>query len=269
MSESEILGGRVEKADLFLPFTPSLSEGYDTQPTFRVVIDVSESSSMGELQQGYYLKLNESVYFIRKKAISVFTNTQVERVLSFLRKTQKEFTVDVKKDKTISGHQYVQLNDVSTNSGIYTLRDFQVFRSLWQLIEGELHEDNYSPSISRYTDTRLIWYCKLMPQHSLTFTEVAKITLNYINNQGHLEVFSIDKDEQFTIPSYLYSSREGLMFFNHQISSKIDVIYLGSERRIIAISKETQITSRDHETITLQPGQYLLFHPRPRRDGVD
>jgi hypothetical protein len=85
MSE-EITSSRIEKANLFLPFTPSLTEAYDTQPTFRVVLDVSESSAMGYLQSGYYIKLNESLYFIRKKAISVFTNSQTERVLEYLKK---------------------------------------------------------------------------------------------------------------------------------------------------------------------------------------
>jgi len=267
MSEQSVLSGRVEQATISLP--ASVEEAYDTQPIFRVVLDVSESSAMGELQSGYYIKLNESVYFICKKFIYVFTNTQVERVLEFLSKTKTQFTVDVYRDKTVSGHQYVQVNDISFNSGIYTLRDFRVFRSLWQIVEGELYENNYSPSISRFTDGRLIWYVKLMPEHSLAFTEVAKITLNYVGAQGHLEIFKIEKDEQFTIPSYLYSPRESLRFFNHEIRQKLDVIPLGSERRIISVPQETQVVSNDHDPITLPQGQYLLFHPRPRRDGVD
>jgi len=266
--EENVLGGRVEKADFYLPFSPELNEAYDNQPIFRVLIDVSESSAMGELQQGYYLKVNESVYFIIKKFIHVFTNSQTERVLQFLKKTQTMFTIDVKRDETNSGHQYIQLNDVSFNSGLYTVREFQVFRSLWQLIEGELYENLYSPSIVRFTDGRLIWYAKLMPEHSLQFTHVAKITLNDVAKQGHLEVFGIEKDEQFTIPSYLYSSRKSLRFFNHEIKDKVDVIPLGSERRIISVPQETQVVSNDHEPLTLQVGQYLLYHPRPR-DRVD
>jgi hypothetical protein len=267
MSE-EVLGGRVEKADFYLPFTPSLEQGYDTNPTYRLLIDVSESSAMGELQQGYYLKVNESVYFIIKKFIHVFTNSQTERVFQFLKKTQAQFTVDVLNDKTVSGHQYVQFYDVTFNSGIYTLRDFQVFKGLWQTVEGELYENLYSPSMVRFTGERLIWYCKLMPEHSLQFTHVAKITLNDVAKQGHLEVFGIEKDEQFTIPSYLYSSRKSLRFFNHEIKDKVDVILLGSERRIISVPQETQVVSNDHEPLTLQVGQYLLYHPRPR-DRVD
>jgi len=268
MSE-EVLGGRVEKADFYLPFSPSLSEAYDQQPTFRIMIDVSESGSMGELQQGYYIRVNESVYFIRKKYIYLFTNSQTERALEFLKKTQREFTIDVRRDKTNSGHQYVELNDISFNSGIYTLSDYKVFRSIWQTIEGELYENLYSPSISRFTDNRLIWYCKLFPQHSLTFSQVAKIVLNYLDNQGHLEVFKISMDEQFTIPSYLYSSRKSLRFFNHEIKDKVDVIPLGSERRIIALATDTQIISEDHEPLTLPQGLYLLYHQRPQQHRID
>jgi len=264
MSEQEILSGRVEKADVFLPFTPSLTEGYDTQPIYRVLVDVRESSSMGELQQGYYIKLNESTYFIRKKAISVFTNSQTERVLQFLRKTKSEFTVDVRHDETLSKHQYVQFTDVSFNSGIYIVREYNVYRNLWQTIEGELFENMYSPSMARFTDERLIWYTKLMPERSVAFTHVAKITLNYLESQGHLEVYQIEKEGEFVFPNYLYSSRESLRFFNHQINEKVDVIPLGSERRIISTKKDMEIFSGEHETVTIPEGQYLLFHPRPQ-----
>jgi len=268
MSEqSEILGGRVEKADVFLPFTPSLEQGYDTQPIYRVLVDVRESSSMGSLEQGYYIKVNESTYFVRKKEISVFTNAQTSRVLEFLRKTKSEFTVDVLHDKTLSGHQYVQFYDVSFNSGIYTVRDFQVFSGLWQDIEGELYENTYSPAIARFTDGRLIWYTKLMPERSLAFTHVSKITLNDVVSQGHLEIYKIDGGFEF--PYYLYSAREKMWFFNHELRQKVDVIPLGSERRVISVSKEMQIFSNDHETITLEAGQYLLFHPRPRQHTAD
>jgi hypothetical protein len=268
MSE-QLTSGRIEKADLFLPFSPSLQEGYDTQPIFRVVLDVSESSSIGQLQQGYYVKFNESVYFVRKKYIHVFTNSQTERVLQFLKKTQAQFTIDVRRDETNSGHQYVQFNDISFNSGIYTVRDYNVYRSLWQLIEGELYENNYSPSIVRFTDSRLVWYAKLMPEHSLTFTQVGKIRLNYLDSQGHLEIYRIEKEGDFVLPIYLYSPRESLRFFNHEINQKLDVIPLGSERRIIAIGKETLIKSEDHDPVTLDVGQYLLFHPIPKQNRVD
>jgi len=267
MSE-EVLGERVEKADVFMPFTPSFQESYDTQPTYRLLIDVSESSSMGYLERGYYIKINESTYFIRKKQISVFTNTQAERVLEFLRKTKSEFTVDVRHDKTNSGHQYVQLVDIDIEKGIYAVRDFSVYRSLWQVVEGELFENTYSPSMARFTDGRLVWYAKLMPEHSLTFTHVAKITLNYVGAQGHLEVFKLEKEGDFDFPYYLYREREGLQFFNHEIKTKVSVIPLGSERRIVNLSRETQITSPEHEPLLLPAGEYLLFHPRPR-DAVD
>ena len=267
MSE-EVLEGRVEKADIFLPFTPSLEQAYDTQPTFRILIDVRESGSMGQLQQGYYIKFNESVYFIRKKYIYLFTNSQTERALEYLKKTEKEFTVDVRRDKTNSGHQFVKFNGVDFNSGIYIVRDYKVYRSLWQLIEGELYESNYSPSILRFTDSRLIWYVNLLPQHSLVFTNVGKIVLNHVSSQGHLEIYRIEREGEFVIPNYLYIPRENLRFYNHTINTKLYVIPLGVERRIIDITKETVITSEDHDPINLDVGQYLLFHPRPQ-DRVD
>ena len=269
MSESEILSSRIEKADVFLPFTPSLTEGYDTQPIFRVLINVSESSAMGRLQVGHYIKVNDTTYYIKKKEISVFTNTEAERVLQYLKKTQREFTVDVRRDKTNSGHQRVQFNGISFNTTIYTVRDYKVFRSIWQEIEGELYESLYTPSMERYTDTRLIWYAQLLPQHSLTFTQAGKIVLNYVSSQGHLEIYRIEREREFVIPNYLYIPRENMQFFNHEIHQPLYVIPLGAERRIIDTAKETQILSNDHETITLQAGQYLLYHPIPQQRRVD
>ena len=269
MSEENILSGRVEKADFYLPFTPSLTEGYDTQPIFRILINVSESSSMGRLQLGHYIKINDTTYYIRKKEVAVFTNTETERVLQYLKKTQKEFTVDVRRDETNSGHQYVQFNDISFNTTIYTVRDYKVHRSLWQLIEGELYQPLYTPSMERYTDTRLIWYAQLLPQHTLTFTQAGKITLEYVGSQGHLEIYKVEKEGEFVIPNYLYIPRESIRFYNHEIQGKIDVIPLGVERRIVSIAKETQVISTDHNPINLDVGQYLLFHPRSQNNRVD
>jgi hypothetical protein len=267
MSEENILSGRIEKADVFLPFTPSLTEGYDSTPMFRILINVSESASMGRLQLGHYIKINDTTYYIKKKEVSVFTNTEAERVLQYLKRTQREFTIDVRRDKTNSAHQYVEFHDVSFNNTIYTIRDYKVYRSLWQLIEGELYENLYSPSMERYTDTRLIWYAQLLPQHTLTFSEAGKIKLIYKESQGHLEIYKIEREGEFVLPIHLYSSRENLRFYNHEINGKLDVIPLGSERRIIALGKETQIVSEDHDPVTLDVGQYLLFHPRPQQQN--
>jgi len=267
MSESEILGGREEYIDIGLPFTPELNESYDTNPMYRLIINVKESSSLGFLERGYFLKLNYGVYFIRKQIISVFTNQQAERVFQFLKRSKTEFIIDVLHDRTISGHQYVQIDGVDINKGFYTVRDFAVHRSLWQLVEGELFENLYTPSIARFTDSRLIWYVKLLPLHSLTFTDIAKIKLTYVTSQGHLEIFKIERQGDFVLPNYLYSVREGMRFYNHEIQGKIDVIPLGSERRIISTAKETQIVSEDHDTVTLDVGQYLLFHPRPQQQN--
>jgi len=268
MSE-EVLGGREELVDIGLPFTPSLTEGYDTQPIFRILINVSESSSMGKLQLGHYIKINDSTYYIRKKEVSVFTNTETERVMQYLKKTQREFTIDVKRDQTNSGHQYVQFHEVTFNTTIYTIRDYKVFHSLWQLIEGELYQPLYTPSMERYTDTRLIWYTQLLPQHTLTFTQAGKIALEHVGSQGHLEIFRIEKEGDFVIPVYLFSSKESLRFYNHEVQGKIDVIPLGVERRIVSIAKETQVISTDHDPINLDVGQYLLFHPQPQNNRVD
>ena len=97
------------------------------------------------------------------------------------------------------------------------------------------------------------------------FTNVGKIVLNYIQSQGHLEIYRIEREGEFVLPIYLFSERNGMRFYNHEITQKVDVIPLGSERRIISLSEDTEIKSEDHETIRLPLGQYLLFHPRPQQ----
>jgi hypothetical protein len=267
MSEEEVLGGRVEIADVGLPFSSELNEACVSTPMFRLTIDVSESSSLGFMEQGYFIKLNYGVYFIRKKIISVFTNSQAERVFQFLRKTKTEFIIGVLHDRTVSGHQYVELYDVELDKGFYTVREYAVYKSLWQTIEGELFENLYTPSMARFTDTRLVWYVKLFPQSSLTFTEVGKLVLEYVTSQGHLEIYKIKQPESFVLPYYLYTQRDSLRFYNHEIHGRLDIIPLGSERRIVSLRENTQITSEDHDPITLEAGQYLLFHPRPQQQN--
>ena len=106
-----------------------------------------------------------------------------------------------------------------------------------------------------------------MPQHSLAFSDVGKIRLNYLDSQGHLEIYKVEKEGEFVLPIYLFSVRNGMRIFNHEIQGKLDVIPLGSERRIISVGKETQILSSDHDPVTLDVGQYLLWHPRPQQQN--
>jgi hypothetical protein len=268
MSE-EIVSGRIEKADLFLPFTPSLDEAYDPQPKYRLLLDISYGMSMGYIQKGYYLKLNDSIYYIVKHSAEVMTNLQSEKVLDFLEKTKNMFTVSVRSESTLSGHQYLGLYDITCDKMLYTIRDYEVNRGLWQEIEGAIFENKYAPSIARFTGERLVWYVKLIPEHQLHFKQVASITLNYIASQGHLEIYRIIKDENFIFPSYLYITPKNFKFYNHYINGVVDVIPLGAERRIISLAEEKDITSDDHDTIHVDAGQYLLFHPLPRRDGAD
>jgi len=264
VSEESVLGGRTETYGFGVQ---EFGEEGDTSSTYRLVIDVSGGNSVGRLQLGYYVRVNDSVYFVTKKAITVAKAIEAEKVFAFLAKTKLPFTISVKHSETLSGHQYVTLNDVIDETEFYTLKEFRLFHGLWRTIEGELFENLYSPSIARFTSEKLDWYVKLMPEDSLKFKQVSSISVTYVTSQGHLEVFKISSTEP--LPSYLYSARKKLTFFNHEISETVDVIPLGLERRIIAIPKEVQVTSSNHDPITLPQGQYLLFHPRPRRDGVD
>jgi len=268
MSENNILDGRTEKAVIGFPETAE-PEAYDTNPIFRVMLNVSYSRSMGVFQKGYYIEFNDSLYYIVKKSIEVKTNTEAEKVLEFLKRTHQPFTVDIICDKTLSNHQFIECYDVTFNTEVYTVRDYVVHRGLWQEIEGQLFENKYSPGVARFTDERLVWYAELWPEHPLLFTQTASITLNYIASQGHLEVYKIIKDEHFVFPAYLYTMRKNFRFYNHYINGLVDVIPLGAERRIVSFGEQKDITSDDHDTIHVDAGQYLLFHPLPRRDGAD
>ena len=266
MSEQNILSGRVEKFDF--SFQTSDGETFDVSPIYRLVVDVSFGSSVGSLQRGFYVTVNNSVYFVVKQAIDVATVDQTERVFTFLAKTKFPFTVSVRHNETLSAHQYVDFFDVTTDKEVYSVVEFKVFRSLWRDVEYELFENKYSPAMARFTGDKLDWYVKLNPENSLKFKEDTNISTTYVTSQGHLDIYKIIGGP-YAFPSDLYSRRRKLTFFNHTIEGDMYVIPLGPEMRIVHLREETQISSPDHETIHLDVGEYLLIHPRPRRDRVD
>ena len=237
-----------------------------TDPVYRVVVDVRFGSLLGAFQSGYYVNTGDGVYFISKKAIQVATSEQVSKVFAFLAKTKIPFTISFRRSETLSGHQYVT-GDVKDETTFYSLREFKVFRGLWRVIEGELFENIYSPHMARFTAEKLDWYVKLVPEYPLKFKQVSNITVSYVNTQGHLDIYKISKSQP--LPGYLYSVRKKLEFFNHTIEGTVDVIPLGPERRIVSLSDEKQITSPDHNTVTLPQGEYLFVHPYPRRGRAD
>ena len=235
-------------------------------PIYRIVLNISYGDSVGLLQLGYYLRINDSVYFVTKQAINIATVNEAERVFTFLQKSKKPFTITIRRDKTNSGHQYVKLYDVDEIT-FYSLREFKVFRSLWRTIEGELFENLYSPSIARFTSEKLDWYVKLTRAYPLQFTQATTVSITQVATQGHLQVFKMP--QLYTLPYYIYSQRKKVTFFNHSIKGDMYVIPLGPEMRIVHLREEVQVTSPDHDPIHLDVGEYLLIHPRPRRDRVD
>ena len=258
----------VQKIEKFnFSFQSTDGEVFDTSPIYRLVIDVSYGSSLGSLQLGSYVTVNNNVYFVVKQAIDVATVNQAERVFTFLAKTKFPFTISIRHDETRSGHQYVDLFDVTTDTEFYSVQEFKVFRSLWRNIEYELFENKYSPAIARFTSGKLDWYVKLMPEGSLKFKQASDISTTYVTSQGHLDIYKIGGPYAF--PSNLYSRRSKLTFFNHSIEGDMYVIPLGPEMRIVHLREETQISSPDHETVYLDVGEYLLIHPRPSRDVID
>jgi len=60
-----------------------------TSPTYRLTINVRFGDSVGLLQLGYYVCVNDSVYFVTKQAINIATVNEAERVFTFLQKKQK------------------------------------------------------------------------------------------------------------------------------------------------------------------------------------
>ena len=265
MSEEQT--SRVEKKFDF-SFQASDGEVFDTSPIYRLIIDVSYGSSVGSLQLGFYVTVNNSVYFVVKQAIDVATVNQAERVFTFLAKTKFPFTISVRHDETRSGHQYVDLFDVTTDTEFYSVQEFKVFRSLWRDVEYELFENKYSPAMARFSGDKLDWYVKLNPENSLKFKEDTNISTTYVASQGHLDVYKVIGGP-YAFPSNLYSRRRKLTFFNHTIEGDMYVIPLGPEMRIVHLREETTVTSPDHETVYLDVGEYLLIHPRPSRDVID
>jgi len=262
---SESLSDRVETYSIGLQ---TVGDMVETQPVCRVVVDVSCSKALGMLQSGYYVQINDSVYFVSKKAIGVTTLKEVEKVFSFLNKTQAPFTISVRHKHTLSGHQYVQAYDVESDVRLYELKEYSVIRGLWQTIEGTIYQNNWYTTLSRWTGDRLLWYVNLQPVYPVKFKQTSTISLKFFDSQGHLEIFKIIANEPYAFPSNLYLRRKSLVFFNHTVNSLLEVIPLGREKRVLHVGEETEIKSEDHETITLPVGEYLLVHPIPR-DAVD
>jgi len=242
-------------------------EVIDTSPIYRLIIDISYGYSVGALQCGLYVKVNDSVYFVAKQCINVVTVDEAEKVFAFLNKTQAPFTISVRRDKTNSGYQYVQAKDIE-DARLYELREYKVYKGLWQTLEGVLYENKWYTILSRWIGGRLIWYINLQPMYPLKFKQNPTISAEFFNSQGHLDIFKITIGDRLNFPSKLYSMRRKLTFYNHTIEGDLAVIPLGSQMRIVNIFEETNITSPDHLSITLPVGEYLLVHPIPR-DDVD
>jgi len=265
MSEQSVLTGRVETFNFGVQ---ALNGEILTSPVYRLVIDVSFGSLLGAFQSGYYVRVNDSAYFVSKQTIQVTTLAEAEKVFAFLAKTKLPFTISVRHEKTLSGHQYIDLFDVTTDTELYSLREYKAYKGLWRTIEGELFENLYSPSIARFTSEKLDWYVKLIPEYSLMFQQTSTISVKFFDSQGHLEIFKIIANEPYAFPGNLYLRRKSLVFFNHTVNGLLEVIPLGREKRVLHVGEETTITSPDHLSITLSVGEYLLFHPIPR-DGAD
>jgi len=232
-------------------------------PVYRLVLSVAYGYSLGKLQKGYNIRVNYSNYFITKTSIDIDTVEKVEKVFSFLQKTKALFTINLKREKTCSGSQYVQLNDVTTDTELYSLKEFKTFKGLWKTIEAEIFENKYTPSITRFSGQGLDWYVKLLPEYPLSFNQGSTITATPFTTQGHLEVLKLSYDDIFAIPYYLYSRRKKITMFNHSLQGELLVIPLWLQWKIIKVLSETTITSNDHDPIALPQGEYLLIHPKP------
>jgi len=263
--EENILGGRVEKITLGIQ---TLNGEIFPSPVYRLVLNVAYGYAVGQLQKGYNIRVNYSNYFITKTSVDIETIEKAEKVFSFLQKTKALFTVTVRREKTCSGSQYVQLNETTTDTELYSLKEFKTFKGLWKTIEGEIFENKYTPSITRFSGYGLDWYVKLLPEYPLTFSQGSTITANPFATQGHLEVLKLTYDDIFAIPYYLYSRRKQVTMFNHSLQGDLVVISLGLQWKIIKVLSETQVISQDHDPIALPQGEYLFIHPRPK-DRVD
>ena len=238
-------------------------------PVYRLVLNVSYGASVGKLKKGYYIRINDSVYFVSQQAVQIATLNEAEKLFAFLQKTQVPFAISIKHEQTRSGYQKIQLNNIYTDSYLYTLKTFQVYKGLWRTIEGALYEPKNSVAIAKFSGGKIDWQLELTPEHRLSFTQPSNISAIPFATQGHLQIYKLSYDNIFAIPFYLYK-REKVSLFNHSIEKDVVVIPLGVERKIIKVLNETtEVTSSDHEPVNLPQGEYLLFHPIPRLDGVD
>jgi len=101
--------------------------------------------------------------------------------------------------------------------------------------------------------------------------------------QGHLSIYKVaDVTEDFMVDEDRHGDR-GIYWrkvwyggvespdnsmFNHVFH--VDRLMIRDEVRGALISQHhIEVTSRDHETVWLDPGAYVVFHPRPARGDAD
>lgn len=107
-----------------------------------------------------------------------------------------------------------------------------------------------------------------IPASDTRYTLCQKCFTDSINRsadftQGHLEIFSAP---QYTLQ---YGYRDKLEIYNHIFTGSmlyVPVRGINGKGGVLKCNKATNIESREHDTITLPPGSYLVFHTRPVHD---
>lgn len=191
-----------------------------------------------------------------------------------------------KEDRAIDCQQY-KSNSGMTSHGCYEVKideneeiSAKLVRGLWIMKwkkmsfeadfklsrENLLDEQNfiatYGDLLKKYLDKGKKYLAKF-DNYSINVFIARKaptIQLKPVATQGNLEIY-----EMPSIPENIKFVRGQLEYYNHHTENEIE--YIGIyDGMLIKIDETTEIKSKDHDTISLRPGVYLLVHPPPVLD---
>lgn len=165
-------------------------------------------------------------------------------------------------------------NDLISNSGEHRV-EFSKAGGLY-VLEKELTFPRPRPKISDLTkklrkdyvawivnreEVYRLWMLRYAQSHD--YIELT-IPEDFEQLQGDLYYRSVEIDEE---TKHSLPLRTNFRVFNHRFEYDIYAVSFIHDNAVYAIvdTPDTCIHSEDHETATLKHGQYLLYHPFPRR----
>jgi len=242
----------MEKANI------SVRGGYD--PQYAILVDHEGYTPVGTAAQ-VQINLKDIEYAINKK---------VDRdAIDFaIRRLKQPFFVIPKKYDLVSrsGQHSVEFSD-SSPRGLYVLEKELIFprpRPKMQKLKN-FHREYIAWVVSR-DQVHKLWILKYARSPDYIELTIPDFELERLQGNLYYTHVELDEETKYTLPL-----RAKFRIFNHEFeydTYAASFVHNDGVYAIVHTYSLTGIHSEDHETVTLEPGTYLLYHPFPRREGV-